>query len=555
MSRHPPTLPMSQIIVNDAPLLSPVSPSDIAWNQQIPFSPSTVNVFGWNYYDLPPSPPNSDGSNSTDSPISGHSMLKSRMTPESISDGEQQLCISTHQVFELSDTPSPSSAASPGSGKPPQLSLSIDAGVQRMKRSSSPVPGAIKKHRASGERITCKDFVPPDVSGLSKREARLVKNRAAAFLSRQRKREEYEAMEIRVKELEDENVRLQGISQKGNGHDELYSEVEKLRSRLSAAEKREQELRAELSRRSISDTPVKAEHYEGGLSSSCLPPMTSPNKSGAGLGLMQALLCALPSLLSMPKNSTHPTTFSAPLSGSSLSAASSSAFNCDAVIPDYDWAPLPNGGVVMDLDFNNLEKLSSGAASSSKPRRLEIDSEALSALGGLDISFDASPDDSGKIRVRIHPSKSESTPSAPSLRSNYNDRAIQSSSLSMWAGPDSTNSATPYSSQTYSTLASAAPAHSYAGSVPNDDLDPLGPFLGVGTPHSKFGMEASMMASMYDHSGAARSFGRVADPAFEYFPGYIDESASETARHRARVALKSMPAVGGEGGEWEIQVC
>ncbi|KDR76612.1 hypothetical protein GALMADRAFT_139526 [Galerina marginata CBS 339.88] len=35
-----------------------------------------------------------------------------------------------------------------------------------------------------------KDFVPPDVSGLSKREARLVKNHAAAFLSRQRKREE-----------------------------------------------------------------------------------------------------------------------------------------------------------------------------------------------------------------------------------------------------------------------------------------------------------------------------------------------------------------------------
>jgi hypothetical protein len=40
--------------------------------------------------------------------------------------------------------------------------------------------------------------VPPDVSGLSKREARLVKNRAAAFLSRQRKREEFESMEMSV---------------------------------------------------------------------------------------------------------------------------------------------------------------------------------------------------------------------------------------------------------------------------------------------------------------------------------------------------------------------
>ncbi len=42
------------------------------------------------------------------------------------------------------------------------------------------------------------EFVPPDVTGLSKREARLVKNRAAAFLSRQRKREEFESMEAYV---------------------------------------------------------------------------------------------------------------------------------------------------------------------------------------------------------------------------------------------------------------------------------------------------------------------------------------------------------------------
>jgi hypothetical protein len=55
---------------------------------------------------------------------------------------------------------------------------------------------AAKKSRACGDRISTKDFVPPDVTGLSKREARLVKNRAAAFLSRQRKREEFENMEM-----------------------------------------------------------------------------------------------------------------------------------------------------------------------------------------------------------------------------------------------------------------------------------------------------------------------------------------------------------------------
>lgn len=52
-----------------------------------------------------------------------------------------------------------------------------------------------KKPRAC---MSMKDFVPPDVTGLSKREARLVKNRAAAFLSRQRKREEFELMEVYV---------------------------------------------------------------------------------------------------------------------------------------------------------------------------------------------------------------------------------------------------------------------------------------------------------------------------------------------------------------------
>jgi hypothetical protein len=53
------------------------------------------------------------------------------------------------------------------------------------------------KKRGNG-RITVAEFVPPDVTGLSKREARLVKNRAAAFLSRQRKREEFEGMEAYV---------------------------------------------------------------------------------------------------------------------------------------------------------------------------------------------------------------------------------------------------------------------------------------------------------------------------------------------------------------------
>ncbi|KAK0568157.1 hypothetical protein OC861_002248 [Tilletia horrida] len=44
-------------------------------------------------------------------------------------------------------------------------------------------------------------FVPPDTTGLTKREARLVKNRAAAFLSRQRKREQFDELEVRCHAL------------------------------------------------------------------------------------------------------------------------------------------------------------------------------------------------------------------------------------------------------------------------------------------------------------------------------------------------------------------
>ena len=44
-------------------------------------------------------------------------------------------------------------------------------------------------------------FVPPDTSGLTKKEARLVKNRAAAFLSRQRKREQFEELACKCRAL------------------------------------------------------------------------------------------------------------------------------------------------------------------------------------------------------------------------------------------------------------------------------------------------------------------------------------------------------------------
>jgi len=158
-----------------------------------------MNNFGWSYYPLPPSPPVSVSSNITDSPGRTCKMLGTRTSPDAVREKEQQLCLPTHQVFDFPEVQvvsSPSPSVSPPPSKTSQSSISIDNGVPMAKLSSPPLASASKRQRTCGERITTKDFVPPDVSGLSKRDARLVKNRAAAFLSRQRKREEFEAMEM-----------------------------------------------------------------------------------------------------------------------------------------------------------------------------------------------------------------------------------------------------------------------------------------------------------------------------------------------------------------------
>lgn len=84
-------------------------------------------------------------------------------------------------------------------------------------------------------------------------------------------------------------MRLQTVAKRGHAYDELLSEVEQLRARLSASEKRGRELKAELSRRSISDVHVKTENYEHSLtpvSPSASLPLHSHQRSGASLGLM-----------------------------------------------------------------------------------------------------------------------------------------------------------------------------------------------------------------------------------------------------------------------------
>ena len=108
-----------------------------------------------------------------------------------------QRCLTMSQILPPSVHPlpeavTPAALSAPAKRPPSPVSFHCDSPSSSEPPESG--PPAAKKSRAT--RISTADFVPPDVTGLTKREARLVKNRAAAFLSRQRKREEFEGMEV-----------------------------------------------------------------------------------------------------------------------------------------------------------------------------------------------------------------------------------------------------------------------------------------------------------------------------------------------------------------------
>ncbi|PWN29121.1 hypothetical protein BDZ90DRAFT_139436 [Jaminaea rosea] len=91
---------------------------------------------------------------------------------------------------------SPERASSPTSGrKPAAKSKKPPPSASQVTESGKPFP--VIDTSATHSSL----FIPPDTSGLTKREARLVKNRAAAFLSRQRKREQFEMLEKQCKSI------------------------------------------------------------------------------------------------------------------------------------------------------------------------------------------------------------------------------------------------------------------------------------------------------------------------------------------------------------------
>ncbi|KAF7428749.1 hypothetical protein PC9H_007981 [Pleurotus ostreatus] len=527
---------------HDSSLLSPISPLDTnPWHNQL-YSP--VNDYG-NYFAASTPSSSSSSSSPTDS------MFKMRLSPESssASDSEQpQLCLPTHKLFDFTTGVVQEHHQFPPPAQPKLSTVAIASMIPSKRCSESPPPAA--KKRTIGERINSKDFVPPDVTGLSKREARLVKNRAAAFLSRQRKREEFEAMEIRVAELEQENARLQAIAQNGGTSAQavqappapskaLTSEVERLRAQLAAAEARERELNAELAlRKEQPSVKVEAPEAQYPLSdsdrSSSNTPVNASSKSNASLGLM-VLLCALPSLLSMPAQSTNvPSTFSLPTALSS----SASSFDFNPFLPnDFDWTSASS----------DPSQIPTPKPSFTLPKRLEfadIDAEALRALGDLDISFDTTPSENGKIRVRILPSTSATSSRAASPASSSSSSShsmkLDDQIMSFGWADDSASAAggAAVSASGFNDFTSVADF----GLASQDD-----PFLGIGGISDYLSSTSSMsMGYASATSGTQSPTSSVSSelPANE-----------GTSKRRVRIALKSLPKEGGEGGEWEVQVC
>ncbi|KAI0667075.1 hypothetical protein C8Q78DRAFT_983015 [Trametes maxima] len=576
---HLPALHMSHIIAADAPLTSPISDSlSVPWDRD----PALAALYDPFSLQLSTSPSMVLGAMPDTRKV-----LRSRMSPDEV----VEQCLPTHQVFDFipDAAPAPQLGSSPASTPesspqaPPQpLPQSTPSHhTSSFSAAGSPAPSAgsvvvpakrpsvgptTVTKKARGERVTTKDFVPPDVTGLSKREARLVKNRAAAFLSRQRKREEFESMEIRVAELEQENARLMALAQQQQPTQaqtpavdrSLLSEVEQLRQQLAETQQRERELAAKLSSVPAEEAPArKAEGVKVEAVEPQLPVSLRAHKgerSGASFGLM-VLLCALPTLLSLP---AHHAMSSGVSFGTSASHSHSHSTSLDmATFPtsDYDWNfGLGSGAMDLDLAPSTLASDEPSAPEFKKLEFVDLDAEKL-GLSGLDISFDASAAKDGRIRVRIHPPGTST--SAPASESGSDGAQIRDAEddQTMW----------------------------------HDAEDDLGPFLGVGANDFSFdqqGLQPSPLNLGYpssSFSSFASSSSIASSPTSAFFPSAPSPSqmpseyefdlgseygsvgsgmsragspgATGSGRRRVRIALRGMPGKGKEGGEWEVEVC
>lgn len=195
----------------------------------------------------------------------------------------------------------------------------------------------------------------------------------------------------------------------------------------------------------------------------------------------------------------------------------------------------------MDVDYNNVHK-----SEEQEPewKKLELGLEgdedlAGLGLGALDISFATRRTKDGKIRVKVHssPSTTSSTSSEPVPHLKTEDDSPGLDALSDQAlMPLALLS--PAQSQSHSPSASSLDEKDIMNPLALSfvDSDPLGPFLGAGSSPTA----AFELGTPFDFAGTGSD------------SGFSGSHSGE--RRRVRIALRSLPQPGGEGGEWEVEV-
>ncbi|CAE6471218.1 unnamed protein product [Rhizoctonia solani] len=352
-----------------------------------------------------------------------------------------------------SPTPSLSSSTSSTSPAPMQPEVAPLAAL------AATATSAPKRARTQ---ISSKDFVPPDVTGLSKREARLVKNRAAAFLSRQRKREEFEELEKHSQELEREVARLKaGQSQSPSKRlksdevepsQDVLAEVAQLReSNAQLAAQNAQlsaqnaQLAAENARLTQREVCPKVEDEETSL---LLSEPTgrrekeSKEKHGTGSVALMVLMISL-SLLGKPLASgMSGARAKAPMSLHTPAPQPSSTF--DYVLPrtnpDYEWLTSPT-----DLDhddFSSIQPVSLHTAPQS-PTTRTLTVQGLETLDiptdirDFNFSMDVDERDARNVVLAVSNTHSQSSSSSSSGMSTLSSPSSASISTldSVWPEP------------------------------------------------------------------------------------------------------------------------
>jgi len=216
-------------------------------------------------------------------------------------------------------------------------------------------------------------------------------------------------------------------------------------------------------------------------------------------------LSSLPSLLSLPPQTSLPITFSTSLKDSNSSRPSSASFIhhpacCD--IKDQGRPRYDQVGVGFHPSSADVESLKNLAIGGEPPEAHQFNIDGLHCIGNYLISLDASPTEDGRGCVRVHVSERTTKPT-------MHGNGQRSSSLTSWPGADASFAMSNYTSPSLSGLINTPPA---------SGVDPLGVFGSTGNGHSRIGLDSQLVSSGYPPFAQ-----HDPEQTFDYYPGLILE--------------------------------